>query len=225
MGQAIGQTLSFSIGILLSPMAIIAVVLMLGTPKGRVPALAFLAGWVVGLVAVGTAVLLLASAEDASEAGAPANWVSVLKIGLGVLLLLLAAKQWRERPRREAEPALPGWMKTIGTFSPAKSAGTAVLLGAVKPKNLILVIGAAAAIAETGASTASQAVALAVFVVLASVGVAVPIAIYFFAGDRAATILGELRDWLARENATIIAVICLIIGAKLIGDAISALAA
>ncbi len=225
MGQAIGQTLSFSIGIALSPMAIILVVLMLGTPKGRVTGLAFLAGWIAGLAVVGTIVLLLASAEEASEAGAPATWVSVLKIGLGAGLLILAAKQWRGRPRDGSDPELPSWMTTVDTFSPARSARMAVLFSAVKPKNLILVLGAGASIAQTGASTASQAVALAVFVVLASVGVAAPIAIYFFAGDRAPTILGELRDWLARENATIIAVICLIIGAKLIGDAIGALAA
>jgi hypothetical protein len=43
-------------------------------------------------------------------------------------------------------------------------------------------------------------------------------------GDRATKILADLHDWMARENATIMAVICLIIGAKLIGDAISALA-
>jgi len=43
-------------------------------------------------------------------------------------------------------------------------------------------------------------------------------------GERATKILGELHDWMARENATIMAVICLIIGARLIGDAISALA-
>ena len=35
-------------------------------------------------------------------------------------------------------------------------------------------------------------------------------------------ILGGLHDWMARENATIMAVLCLVIGAKLIGDAITA---
>ena len=58
------------------------------------------------------------------------------------------------------------------------------------------------------------------FVLLATVGVGAPGAIYYFMGDRATAILEGLRDWMARENATIIAVICLIIGAKLIGDAI-----
>ena len=65
---------------------------------------------------------------------------------------------------------------------------------------------------------------MAVFIVLATVGVGAPVAIYYLIGDRATKILAEMHDWMARENTTIMAVICLIIGAKLIGDAITALA-
>jgi threonine/homoserine/homoserine lactone efflux protein len=192
MGQAIGQVLSFGVGVALSPVPIIAVVLMLATPKGR--------------------------------ANGPATWVSIVKIVLGLLLVLLAVKQWRGRPRGDDEPALPAWMKTIDTFTPVKSTGMGVVLSAINPKNLLLVVGAAAAIAQTGTSTLDQAVALAVFVVIATLGVGAPVAIYFLMGDRASKILSELHDWMVRENATIMAVICLIIGAKLIGDAITALA-
>ncbi len=223
MGQAIGQTLPFGVGVALSPMPIIMVVLMLGAPKGRRAALAFLAGWMIALAVVGAALLLIAGDERASEAGGPADWVSVLKIGLGIALLVLAVTQWRGRPRDDSEPELRDWMKAVDTLSPAKSAGTAVLFAAVKPKNLILILGACAAISQTGASTASQAVALAVFVLIASIGIALPLAIDLFAGERATTILGALQDWMARENATIIAVICLLIGVTLIGDAIGAL--
>ncbi|MFZ0382113.1 MAG: GAP family protein [Solirubrobacteraceae bacterium] len=99
-----------------------------------------------------------------------------------------------------------------------------VALSAVNPKNLLLTVGGAAAIAQTGASAVNQAVALAVFIVIATLGVGPPVAIYYLIGDRATRILAELHDWMARENATFMAVICLIIGAKLIGDAISALA-
>jgi hypothetical protein len=52
--------------------------------------------------------------------------VGILKIVLGVLLLLIAVKQWRGRPRGEDEPQLPAWMKTIDTFTPLKSAGMVV---------------------------------------------------------------------------------------------------
>ena len=224
MGQAIGQVLSFGIGVALSPVPIIAVVLMLATPKGRVNGPAFLAGWIIGLAAAGTIVLLISSGASASSNGAPATWVSILKIVLGLLLLLVAVKQWHGRPRGGAEPGLPAWMKTIDTFTPVKSAGIALLLSAINPKNLLLTVGAAAAIAQTGSSTIDQAVALAVFVLLGTLGVGAPVAIYYLMAEKATKILGDLHEWMARENATIMAVICLIIGAKLIGDAIASLA-
>jgi threonine/homoserine/homoserine lactone efflux protein len=223
MGQAIGQALPYGVGVALSPVPIIAVVLMLATPQGRINGPAFLAGWIVGIAVLGTIVLLAASGASASDHGAPATWVSIVKIVLGVLLLALAAKQWRGRPRGDAEPELPAWMKTIDTFTPVKSIGMAVLLSAINPKNLLLVVAAAAAIAQTGASTVDQAVALAVFILIATLGVGAPVAIFFLMGARATKILGELHEWMARENATIMAVICLIIGAKLIGDAIAGL--
>jgi threonine/homoserine/homoserine lactone efflux protein len=223
MGQAIGQVLSFGVGVALSPVPIIAVVLMLATPDGRVNGPAFLIGWILGLAAVGAVLLLAASGAEASEAGAPAEWVSVVKIALGVSLLLVAARQWHGRPKGDAQPELPKWMRTIDTFTPPKAAGMAVVLSAVNPKNLVLIVGAAAAIAQTGVSTGDQAVALAVFVLLGTLGPGIPVGIYFLAGDRAAEILESLRSWMARENATIMAVLCLIIGAKLIGDAVSAL--
>lgn len=224
MGQAIGHVLPFGVGVALSPMPIVAVVLMLATPRGRTNGLAFLVGWIGGLAIVGTIVLLVSSGASASQSGGPATWVSVLKIVLGVLLVGLAAKQWRGRPRRDAEAALPAWMQTIDTFTPVKSEGMAMLLSGVNPKNLLLTVGAGAAIAQTGVSAGSQAVALAVFIVLGSLGVAAPVAISLGMGDRATKLLAELHDWLARENTAIMAVLCLIIGAKLIGDAIGALA-
>ena len=224
MGQAIGQVLAFGVGVSLSPLAIIAVVLMLGDPKGRVNGLAFLAGWVLGLAVVGTLVLIAADGADASDNGTPANWVSVLKIGLGVLLLLVAVRKWRGRPHGDAEPELPAWMKRLDTITPPKAARLAVLLSAVKPKNLLLTVAAALAIAQTGVSTGEEAVAFAVFLILATLGPGIPVAIHVLMRDRGPDILMRMRGWMVSENATIMAVLCLVIAAKLIGDATSSLA-
>ncbi len=224
MGQAIGQVLSFGVAVALSPLPIIAVVLMLATARGRTNGLALLAGWVAGIAVVGTIVLLISGGVSASKSGAPATWVSILKIVLGLLLFRLAMRQWRSRPRGHAQPELPAWLKHVDKFTPGRSAAMGVALSAVNPKNLVLIVGAAAAIAQTGASAGSQAVALIVLIVIASLGVGAPIAIFYLMGDRASRILAEMHNWLARENATIVAVICVIIGAKLIGDAITALA-
>ncbi|WCB94430.1 hypothetical protein DSM104299_03167 [Baekduia alba] len=221
MADAIGQVLSFAVGVAISPLPIIAVVLMLATPSGRLNGPAFLGGWLLGLAAVGTIVLIASSGADATDAdGAPATWVSWLKIVLGVLLLGVAVKQWRGRPRAGEEGTLPGWMKTIDTFTPTRSVAMGVALSAINPKNLLLTIGAAAAIAQTGASTGSQAAALAVFVVVGALGPGIPVAISVVMGDRARPILDEVKAWMGAHNAAIMSVICLVIAAKLVGDGV-----
>jgi threonine/homoserine/homoserine lactone efflux protein len=224
VGEAIGQVLSFGVGVALSPVPIIAVVLMLGTARARTNGPAFLLGWVLGLAVVGAIVLVVASGANASEQGEPATWVGVLKLVLGLLLLLVALRQWRGRPRREAGAAMPKWMRTIDRFTPGRSLAIATALAAANPKNLLLTVGAATAIAQTGVGTGEQAVALAAFVIVATLGPGLPVALYFALGERAEHILDDLKHWMAANNAAIMAVLCLVIGAKLVGDGISALA-
>lgn len=65
--------------------------------------------------------------------------------------------------------------------------------------------------------------AYVVFVAMASVGVAAPVVLYFALGERSRHLLDRMRVWFARNNSVIMAVLLLIIGVKLIGDAISGL--
>jgi threonine/homoserine/homoserine lactone efflux protein len=178
MGNAIGEMLPFAVGVAISPMPIVAVVLMLVTAKGRVNGPMFLSGWLGGIAAAGGILLLVAGGGDASENGQPAAWVDWMKLVLGVLLLLVALRQWRARPHEGDGPPTPKWMAALDDFTPAKAAGAGVLLSAVNPKNLLLIVAGAAAIAQTGISAGQQAVALAVFVLIASVGVGAPVFLY-----------------------------------------------
>jgi threonine/homoserine/homoserine lactone efflux protein len=89
--------------------------------------------------------------------------VGVAKLVLGALLVLVALQQWRGRPRGGAQAQLPRWMQAIDTFTPGRAVAMGVALSAINPKNLILTLGAAGAIAQTGIETGEQAVALAVF--------------------------------------------------------------
>lgn len=223
MGEAIGQVLSLGVGVALSPLAIVAAVLLLSTPRGRLAGSAFLLGWIAGLTAAVAVVLLISGGANASEGGEPASWVNVLKLVLGGLLLLVALRRWRGRPRGGAEAPMPGWMQTIDRFTPARAAGLAVLLSALNPKNLLLAVGAAAAISQTGVPAGEQAIALATFVLIGAAGPGAPVVIYLTVGERSQRMLDELRAWMATNNPAIVAVLCLLIGAKLIGDGISGL--
>jgi threonine/homoserine/homoserine lactone efflux protein len=221
MGEAIGQMLPMAVGAAISPFPIIAVVLMLVTPRGRVNGLAFVLGWLAGLVVVGALVLTLASGAGASDDGQPATWVDLLKLALGALCLFEAVRQFRERPRGGEAPPPPKWMRSLDHVTPVRAAGLGVALSALNPKNLLLTVAGAAAIAQTGIDAAEQAIAYAVFVLVASAGVALPLCAALVMGDRSREPLTELREWLGRNNAVIMSVLLALIGAKLVGDAIS----
>ena len=223
MGQAIGGSLPLAVGIALSPIPIIAVVLMLTSQLARVNGPVFIAGWLAGLAVVGAIVLAISGPGGASQSGSPATWVSWVKIVLGVLLLLVAARQFRSRPHGGEAPEMPKWMATIDKTSPPAAFGLAAVLSGANPKNLLLAVGGAAAIAQTGISGGQQALAYLVFAVIGTLGVGIPVVLYFAMGDRSAKLLAGLKDWMSEHNAVIMTVLCLIIGVKLIGDAISGL--
>ena len=151
--------------------------------------------------------------------------MSWLKLVLGILLLLVAAKQWRGRPRAGEEAATPKWMAALDSFTPVKSLGSGALLSSVNPKNLLLSVAGAAAIAQTGIPAGEQAVAWIVFVLVASLGVGTPVVLYFALGDRSRSMLDELKTWMASHNAAIMTVLLLVFGVKLVGDAITGFSA
>jgi hypothetical protein len=65
-------------------------------------------------------------------------------------------------------------------------------------------------------------VAVAVFVVIASLTVAGPV-VYLLMGPRAEHALTSVKDWMAENNATIMFVLFLVLGMKMLGDGIAGL--
>lgn len=150
MGAAIGDILGLAAGVAVSPLPIVAMILMLATPRGRANGSLFGVGWLAGLSVLGAVVLLLAGPADASDDGDPAAWTGWLNLLLGVLALLLAARQWRGRPAEGAAPEMPRWMAGLDKLKPGGALGLGALLSGVNPKNAGLTIAAAATIAGAG---------------------------------------------------------------------------
>ncbi len=223
MGAAIGDVLGLAAGVAVSPLPIVAMILVLATPRGRVNGSLFGIGWLAGLSILGTVVLLLAGPADPSDDGTPAAWTGWLKLLLGVLALLLAARQWRGRPAEGEAPELPKWMAGLDKLKPGGALGLGALLSGINPKNAGLTIAAAATIAGAGLAGGEQAVTLAVFVAIGSAGVLAPLIVYLMAGERAARTLDAWKTWSGDHNAAIMAVLFLVFGFKLVGDGIAVL--
>ena len=150
MGQGISEVLPFAIGIAISPIPIIAIILILFSNRATVNGLAFLFGWMAGLAVVGTAVYLFADAANAATDSTSSDTISWGKILLGVFLLSLARRNFAKRPTPGQPEELPKWMATVETITPVKAVGLAIVLAVVNPKNLILAVGACAGLGQLG---------------------------------------------------------------------------
>lgn len=224
MNEVIGALVPLAAGVAVSPLPVIAVILMLGTPRAAVTGSAFALGWVVGLCTVSALVLVLASdADDADSATSTA--VDLARVGLGLLLLLLAARKWRGRPRPGEERTTPAWLAAIDGFSATKSFATGALLAGGNPKNLALTASSAAMIAEAGLSAGRSAMAVGVFVVIGSISVAGPVLFFAVAGERSAGPLAAFKAFLIENLAVIAMVVLILLGANLVGAGYAGLAA
>lgn len=223
MNAVIGDLLPVALGVAISPMPIIAVILMLLSPRAGAASLTLLAGWIVGITLVVTVVALVADPADDSTASNPSTLATVLKLLLGAVAVLIGVRQWQQRPKEGETPAVPKWMGAIDQVTPLKAFGLGTLLSGVNPKNLTLGLAGGVIIASGGLSSGQTAVAIALFVVIASSTMAVPVVGYLVAKERMQAPLGRLRDWLTHNNATVMSVLMLVIGVAIFGKGLAGL--
>ena len=221
MGSVIGEILPLAVGIAISPIPIIAAILMLLSPKAKTTSIGFLLGWVAGIVVAIVLFTLLSSVLPQQTSSGSSPVAGVIKIILGALLLFWAAKQWRARPAEGEQAEMPKWMSAIDSMTTAKGLGLGFLLSAVNPKNLLMAISAGLIIGGANLSLGDTTVVIVVFVLLAACTVLVPVVGYLIASARMAGPLDSLRGWLVANNATIMAVLLLVIGVSVIGKGIA----
>ena len=85
--------------------------LVLGSQRARTAGLAFASGWIAGLAAVSALVVVLVSGGADADGDDPG--VAWLQLGIGLLFVVLAAKQWRQRPGPGEAPEMPRWMAGV----------------------------------------------------------------------------------------------------------------
>ncbi|PJI52618.1 hypothetical protein CTI14_39490 [Methylobacterium radiotolerans] len=151
MGAVIGEILPLAVGVAISPVPIIAAILMLLSPKARVTSVGFLLGWIAGIVvAVGLFTLLSAGAPRGGSGCLPPDprrhpaRPRTPAAGAG-------GRSVAQAPQAGQPAALPSWMKAIDTMSFGTALGLGFLLSAVNPKNLLLAAGAGVDIGGRGA--------------------------------------------------------------------------
>jgi hypothetical protein len=204
--------------IAVSPITVIPAVLVLHAPRPRPASLAFLGGWLLGMVAL-TAAFVGASDLLGDLHQAPPTWASWLRVVLGSALIAFGVYQWLIRHRHTKTP---GWLRSFSKLTPVRAGVTGAVLG-LRPEVLILCAAAGLAIGTAGLSVAGAWISGAVFVIVSASTVAIPILAYVGAGDRLDDALERLKDWMEENHGAMMAVILVVIGLIVLYNGIHAL--
>jgi threonine/homoserine/homoserine lactone efflux protein len=198
--------------ITLSPLTLVAFILLLAAKGGIWKGLAFILGWMACLVAVIAAVILATGGDPPRQHTAPSTAVLVVKALLGVLLIWIGIRRRRRRGRPRKPPTWMGWLDRMSPWA-------AVGFGAFMQPWSLVAIGAATVV-QAKLSTAGDWLALVVFCLLATSSFLVMELYAALSPEAAQARLGRIRTWIDTHTDQAIIIGSLALGGLLLVDSI-----
>lgn len=214
--DTLGDVIPLAVGMALSPLPLIAVVLVAMSPRARASAPAFVVGRMLGVAAL--LALIIAAADLLYSLASAVALPSIVKLLAGAALIVLGLTKWRPK---SGEPALPSWMSAFSTATPAQALRLGVVVSVANPKEIALLLAVGLTVGGAPLAVSQEALLGLVFVVLASIPVIVPTVAVLVAPGRVTPVLERLRVWLTANNAIVMGALLVLIGAMVVGGAIA----
>jgi hypothetical protein len=219
VGHALDDMLPLAVGIAVSPVPILCVLLMLTSARGTVHAAWFTVGWFIGVVAVCAA--LAASGLGGKDTNDHA--IAVAQLILGGLLLVFGVVVWIRQPGGTGGESSgpPPWLRVLDHLTPVRAVGAGVLVAIINPKDFALSAAAGVRLDHADIALGPTLGALAIFGIVASVTVAIPVVAAALLGERAEALLARAHDGLGRYGDRAVAVTCVGIAVLLLAQGLA----
>lgn len=220
MAETIGAVVAFAAAIGISPLTLVATILVLFSRRASANGPSYLAGWLVGLTVLTGGLLLVAGViglGDSDEKGTVGGWIRLLA---GIALAVLAAKTWLGRPQPGEPPSTPRLLAGVHDLEPAGAFRFGALL-AFNPKNIALAVGAVVTIRNGEPTIAEAVAAVTAFVLIGSILVIAAVVYHQVGGERANRRLASAKGWLERNNATVMTGLLGVFAVLLIGQGLA----
>lgn len=205
MIDALKEALPLAIALAFSPFPLIAIIILLMTPKAKINSLWFLLGWVLGIYFIGLLVFMIPGLE--SDGQTPTFFSGIIRIIIGLVLLIFAFKTWLKRPRPGDKIVTPKLFTTIDSFGEKKSMLTGFLFSAANVKNIALSAAGSARINQFLSGEGQAYVALALFALIGSLVLMFPVMIYVIAGTKIEPTFVVWKKWLIKNNKILLVII------------------
>lgn len=212
MGE-LGQLLPLGLGIIISPLPIVAIVAILLSPRGGRSGLAYVGAAIV----VGFAFTLIAALTTAGAGAGGSNKDGILVLVITAVLALgftvLAVVSWLGRPRNGAAATMPSWLAAVDSLTPVKAAGLGALMAVTNSKNIPLELKAGSLIGAHDLGVVLVIVLSALFAVYASLGILLPTLLAASGSRRIIAVLERLKTEMVQHNAAIMTVLFAVLAA------------
>ena len=219
MWQALGGLLPIAVAVAFSSVPITVTILILLSPNRNRAALPFLLGWVTGVMAVVVLFTLGASVLPEPRRRGSDPVIAALEILIGTGLIVLGVINLRRRSGSD-QTGLPRWLSAVDSFGALATFGIAVLLD-FRPKGLLLGIAAGLALHAASVEDSEAALLIAIYTLVATSTVVVPITASLIAPQRMEPRLIAARDWLARNGRILTSSMAFMIGVVILGVGIT----
>jgi hypothetical protein len=193
------QVLLYGLLAAASPSVLLASLAALSTGPARANGSTFAGGFLLGQ-SLGLFVPLLIGASIPSSGSSSTVWAFV-QLGVGLILLAAAYRARQPRPASEvnAESRTTAFLARLTRVTPRTAFSIGVPLG-IGVKRLIISTVAASTIALSGLSHSEELALGVLYVLVASLLVWLPVAVYIIAGKRADAWVTSLEEWLAANR-------------------------
>ncbi|MBU1671305.1 MAG: GAP family protein [Actinobacteria bacterium] len=219
MGDLLGKLIPLALGVAVSPIPLLAELIMLTTEKAVKNAMLLLVGWVGVMAAIGLGgLLILGDVELGGIAGSGGHVDDVANIVVGLVLLILAAVRYFQLRKGTARgQGVSRLLNFCDGMKPVSAIMLGVLTVVLNPKNILVTLSAVGLILTSEPGFGHSLVALAVFVALATSLLAAPVTLYLVAPHRSSSILSRWKKWLLEHNQEVIVYLLVVLGLLLAG--------
>lgn len=213
--------LPMALAVASSPIQIVPTLNLLDSSGVRSRGTAFALGWIAGLAVVGGVTLALVNPARVRSQDEPWPVGLALQLTLGLVMLVMAYRQWAGRPKRGEPRQAPAWMIGVEDAPPIRATLAGMVLAATNSKIVLFTVSAMLGVAQTGVSRRGALAILCVYIAVASATVIVPVVWHLLKPGRAGRVFHRPRMWLTTHDAVIVAVVLLLIGAHLVGKGVT----
>jgi hypothetical protein len=217
VGEAV-HLIPYALVATLSPLGAAATITVLRT--GRLKALAFGTGVVLGQLLACAALVAIGAVTTPDRTRAYPTFAGVLEIAAGIALVCfaLAADRRPETTGGSSSGRSRAALDRLKRVHVLTAGGLGLLLGIGGPKRLVLTCLAAASISAAGTTGSNQAALVVWYTMLATALVWFPVVAYLLAGDWAVVRLDAALSWLGRHRRPLMAYAVAVVGLVLLVD-------